>query len=297
MSKSGMIIPERSRDIGDFLVGRLLPFRKKRMIGPFIFIDHMGPATLGPDAYMDIGQHPHIGLATLTYLFEGALEHRDGLGTRQRIEPGSVNLMVAGAGVTHTERTPEDLRNGTVFTLHGYQIWIALPKSMEDMPPAFFHADKSELPRWEARGARFTLIGGKAFGKESPIPSYSEMFLLEVRILEESTPDLAEGVRGEIGIVVVSGSVRACGSEIPLGSILYSKPGESCTISCGAGAHLLVFGGEPLEGERFITWNFVSSERSKIESAQARWVEKTFPMMEGELSYIPMPGTGTPLKN
>src|SRR5210317_1805402 len=144
MSHSGMVIPERSRDIGDFLVGRLLPFRKKRMIGPFIFIDHMGPTRLGPEKYMDIGQHPHIGLSTLTYLFEGELEHRDGLGTRQRIRPGSVNWMTAGKGITHTERTPADLRQGNSFTMHGYQIWVALPKEKEEIPPEFFHADASQ---------------------------------------------------------------------------------------------------------------------------------------------------------
>lgn len=297
MSHSGMIIPERSRDIGDFLVGRLLPFRKKRMIGPFIFIDHMGPVTLGPERYMDVGQHPHIGLATLTYLFEGTLEHRDGLGTSQLIQPGSVNLMVAGSGITHTERTPEELRNGSVFTLHGYQIWIALPKGKEEMPPAFFHADKSELPQWERGPVYYTLIGGRAFGKESPIPYYSEMFFLELRIDKKTILDLAEGIKGEIGIVVVSGSVKACGTIIPVGSILYSKPGETCLISCDSGVHLLVFGGEPLAEERFINWNFVSSERSKIKAAQIRWKEKTFPMMEGEGSYIPLPESESPLKN
>ncbi len=297
MSHSGMIIPERSRDIGDFLVGRLLPFRKKRMIGPFIFIDHMGPVTLGPERYMDVGQHPHIGLATLTYLFEGTLEHRDGLGTRQRIEPGSVNLMVAGSGVTHTERTPEELRNGAVFTLHGYQIWIALPSNLEDMEPAFFNADKSELPQWKQDSVSYTLIAGKAYGRESPIPHYSEMFFLELRIGQPSVLDLSKGVSGEIGIVVVSGIVRACNEEVAVGSILYSKPGDSCQVSCDSQTHLLVFGGEPLEGERYINWNFVSSDRSKIDAARRAWKEKSFPMMEGELSYIPLPESNSPLKN
>lgn len=297
MSHSGMIIPERSRDIGDFLVGRLLPFRKKRMIGPFIFIDHMGPVTLGPQRYMDVGQHPHIGLATLTYLFEGVLEHRDGLGTRQRIQPGSVNLMVAGSGITHTERTPEDLRDGATFTLHGYQIWIALPRIKENTAPTFFHAAKSDLPHWEQGAVSYTLIGGKAFGKESPVPHYSEMFLLELHISEKAELDLSQGVKGEIGIVVVSGSVMACDTEVPEGSILYSKPGESCHISCESSAHLLVFGGEPLKEERHINWNFVSSQRSTIEAARTAWREKTFPMMEGESSYIPLPGSGPSLKN
>ena len=232
-----MIIPERSRDIGDFLVGRLLPFRKKRMIGPFIFIDHMGPVTLGPERYMDVGQHPHIGLATLTYLFEGTLEHRDGLGTRQRIQPGSVNLMVAGRGITHTERTPEEMRKGAIFTLHGYQIWIALPKAKEHMLPAFFHAQAGELPQWKTHDASFMLICGKAFGKESPVPYYSELFLLEIKTVKNTMLDLAEGVKGEIGIVVVSGIVQACGKEIPEGSILYSKPGETCMLSGDSETH------------------------------------------------------------
>ena len=297
MSHSGMIIPERSRDIGDFLVGRLLPFRKKRMIGPFIFIDHMGPVTLGPERYMDVGQHPHIGLATLTYLFEGTLEHRDGLGTRQQIEPGSVNLMVAGRGIIHTERTPERMRMGTVFTLHGYQIWIALPKPQENMAPAFFHAQATELPKWKTPEASYTLICGKAFGKESPVPHYSELFLLEVKTDGKATLNLAEGVGGEIGIVVVSGSVQACDTEIPVGSILYSKAGETCRISCDAKTHLMVFGGQPLPEERLIHWNFVASSRSIIEAARQQWKDKTFPMMAGEKSYIPLPESQSPLKN
>ncbi|MGB5652615.1 MAG: pirin family protein [Robiginitalea sp.] len=297
MSHSGMIIPERSRDIGDFLVGRLLPFRKKRMIGPFIFIDHMGPVTLGPGRYLDVGQHPHIGLATLTYLLEGTIEHRDGLGTRQRIMPGSVNLMVAGRGITHTERTPEPMRNGSVFTLHGYQIWIALPKQQETMEPAFFHAEAADLPRWKTQDASYNLICGKAFGKESPVPHYSELFLMKVKTGGKVDLNLAEGVQGEIGIIVVSGTVRACGNEIPVGSILYSKHGETCTISCDAKTHLMVFGGEPLPEERFIHWNFVSSERPKIEAALQAWNRKTFVMIDGEKSYIPLPESKSPLKN
>ena len=297
MSNSGMIIPERSRDIGDFLVGRLLPFRRKRMIGPFIFVDHMGPVTLGPESYMDVGQHPHIGLATLTYLFEGSLEHRDGLGTRQRIEPGSVNLMVAGKGITHTERTPEGLRDGSVFTLHGYQIWIALPKDKEDMPPAFYHSAPGDLPHWNQSSVSYTLVAGKAFGRESPIPSYSEMFFLELKVEKEVALDLSEGLEGEIGIVLVGGGLRACGEEVPVGSILYSKSEDSCMVLCEPNTHLIVFGGEPLKEQRHINWNFVSSDLSKIETAQRSWKDKTFPMMEGEASYIPLPESGLSLKN
>ena len=287
-----MIIPERSRDIGDFLVGRLLPFRKKRMIGPFIFIDHMGPTPLGPEKYMDIGQHPHIGLATLTYLFEGELEHRDGLGTRQRIRPGSVNWMTAGRGVTHTERTPEDLRQGNRFTLHGYQIWVALPKEVEGMAPEFFHADASELPRWEQDDCSFTLVAGSAFGNTSPVPVYSDMFLLELKANRETTLDLGGKLQGEIGIILVEGLLQACEKTIEPGSILYSKPGEHCKVSLGKGSHLLVFGGTPLPEQRYIQWNFVSSDRETIEKARQAWKDKTFPMMPGEDSYIPLPGEG-----
>ena len=155
-----MIIEERSRDIGDFLVGMLIPFRKKRMIGPFIFIDHMGPTQLGPSKYMDVDQHPHIGLATLTYMLEGELIHEDSLGTHQRITPGSVNWMIAGKGVSHTERTPPDLRNGKKFTAHGYQIWVALPKAKEGMPPEFHHMPAETLPKWQDGPAQFH-IGGR----------------------------------------------------------------------------------------------------------------------------------------
>ena len=139
MSNIGLIIAERSRDIGDFLVGRLIPFRKKRMIGPFIFIDHMGPVNLGPERYLDVDQHPHIGLATLTYMLEGEIMHEDSLGTKQRITPGSVNWMIAGKGVSHTERTPADLRDGRNLVAHGYQIWVALPKDLENTDPKFYH--------------------------------------------------------------------------------------------------------------------------------------------------------------
>jgi redox-sensitive bicupin YhaK (pirin superfamily) len=155
MSNIGLIIEERSRDIGDFLVGRLLPFRKKRMVGPFIFIDHMGTSQLGPNSYMDVDQHPHTGLSTLTFMLEGEIVHKDSIGSEQRITPGSVNWMVAGKGVTHTERTPKNLRNGTSFSAHGYQIWVALPKDMEDCNPEFHHIEETALPKWKEGSAQY----------------------------------------------------------------------------------------------------------------------------------------------
>jgi redox-sensitive bicupin YhaK (pirin superfamily) len=290
MSHSGMVIPERSRDIGDFLVGRLLPFRRKRMIGPFIFIDHMGPTRLGPEKYMDIGQHPHIGLSTLTYLFEGEVEHRDGLGTRQRIRPGSVNWMTAGRGITHTERTPEDLRRGNSFILHGYQIWVALPKAKESMAPEFFHADASELPKWQQADCAYTLVAGSAFGHTSPVPVHSELFLLEVKAGKPATLEFGGELKGEIGIILVDGVLGACQQEIEKGSILYSKPGDPCRLSVKAGTHLLVFGGVPFPEERWIDWNFVASSRETIQVVKEAWKAGEFPMMEDEESYVPLPG-------
>ncbi|MBC9795679.1 pirin family protein [Sinomicrobium weinanense] len=289
MSNTDLIIAERSRDIGDFLVGRLIPFRKKRMVGPFIFIDHMGPEKLGPDKYMDVDQHPHIGLATLTYLLEGEIMHKDSIGTEQRINPGSVNLMVAGKGVTHTERTPADLRNGHEFTVHGYQIWIALPKELEDMAPEFYHISRKDLPSWTEDGAEFTLVAGKGFGKVSPVPTHSDLFMVSVEAGESFNLDIAGNLKGEIGICIVEGKVNACGQEVGGGNMLVSKLDNQCALQVEKGTHLLLFGGAPFEEERYIYWNFVSSDKEKIEKAKENWREKRFPKVQEDDTYVPLP--------
>jgi len=289
MSNIGLIIEERSRDIGDFLVGRLLPFRKKRMIGPFIFIDHMGPTELGPTRYMDVDQHPHIGLSTLTYMLQGEILHEDSIGSKQLIQPGSVNWMTAGSGVSHTERTPEHLRNGKKFTAHGYQIWVALPKELEDMAPEFHHIPGEQLPRWQEGTAKFTLVAGNGYGRTSPVPVYSELFMVE--ITNEATYDLnIKGeLKGEIGICIVEGAIQACGQEIRKGNILVSKVDDTCAISLLPHSHLLLFGGIPFPEERHIYWNFVASTKEGIEKAKKAWVEKSFPMMPNDTSYVALP--------
>ncbi|MGS2739147.1 pirin family protein [Sinomicrobium sp. M5D2P17] len=289
MSNTDLIIEERSRDIGDFLVGRLIPFRKKRMVGPFIFIDHMGPEKLGPKKYMDVDQHPHIGLATLTYLLEGEIMHRDSIGTEQRIRPGSVNLMVAGKGVTHTERTPVDMRQGHEFTMHGYQIWIALPEKLENMEPEFYHVSKEELPAWSEDGAFFTLVAGEGFGKKSPVPTYSDLFMVSVKAEEDFALDIAGNLKGEIGICIVEGQVNACDQEVGAGNMLVSKLDNQCALQVKKGTHLLLFGGQPLDEERHIYWNFVSSDRETIERAKEDWKEKRFPEVSGDNTYVPLP--------
>ena len=290
MSNIGLIIEERSRDIGDFLVGRLIPFRKKRMIGPFIFIDHMGPAEIGPEAYMDVDQHPHIGLSTLTFMLKGELMHEDSLGTKQLIKPGSVNWMVAGKGVSHTERTPGYLRTGTSFTAEGYQIWVALPKEKEDVAPEFHHFDAHELPKWTDGNATFTLVAGQGYGRRSPVPVHSELFMIEIKTSDNYVLDVSDQLKGEIGICIVEGSVNACGENISKGNILVSKVSDVCKTTICAKSHILLFGGKPFAEERHIYWNFVSHSKAKIEEAKKAWANKDFPMMEKDDTYVPLPG-------
>lgn len=290
MSNTGLIIEERSLDIGDFLVGRLIPFRKKRMVGPFIFIDHMGPTELGPDKYMDVDQHPHIGLATLTYLLEGKLTHQDSIGTHQVITPGSVNWMVAGKGCTHTERTPQESRdNNEVFTMHGYQIWVALPKHLEDIEPEFHHIKTTALPSWSEQGATYTLVAGQGFGKTSPVPVHSDLFMITITTTEIHTFIAKGNIKGEIGICIVNGSITACDQTITEGNMLVSKIEDVCTIEIAPDSHVLIFGGEPFPEEHHIFWNFVSHSPDKIENAKRNWKAKRFPKVANDTSYVPLP--------
>ncbi len=288
MSNPGLIIEERSRDIGDFLVGRLIPFRKKRMVGPFIFIDHMGPSEIGDGKYLDIDPHPHIGLCTLTYLFQGEILHRDSIGSEQLIRPGDVNLMTAGKGVTHTERTPEAHRDETRRLMHGYQIWIALPKGKEQMDPEFFHVESDALPKWSSGNMDYILVSGSALGRESPVPTYSPHYMIDIHAQSDAILSLDE-LTGETGIVVIDGAVEACGERIANGNMLVAKHDEGCTIQIHKGTHLLVFGGEPFPEERFIYWNFVASDKELIEKAKEKWQDREFPGVHNDTGYIPLP--------
>lgn len=289
MSNTDLIIEERSRDIGDFMVGRLIPFRKKRMVGPFIFIDHMGPSEIGDGHYLDVDQHPHIGLSTLTYMLSGQIMHEDSIGTKQLITPGSVNWMSAGKGVTHTERTPMNLRDGQKQLMHGYQIWVALPKELEEMEPEFHHIPAEELPRWQSAGANFTLVAGKGFGKESPVPVHSELFMVEVKTNEDYDLEIDGQLSGEIGICIVDGAIDACEHHLEKGNMLVSKVDGQCSVNIRKGSHLLLFGGQPLAEERFIFWNFVATSKAKLEEAKQAWKNKEFPKVPGDNSYVPLP--------
>lgn len=291
MSKLDLIIEERSRDIGDFMVGRLIPFRKKRAVGPFTFIDHMTPMKLGPNHYLDVGQHPHAGLATLTYLFEGQIMHEDSTGAKQLITPDSVNLMIAGKGASHTERTPKHLvETQTQFIQSGYQIWIALPKEKEEMEPEFHNIKVTDLPQWKEETANFKLIAGKGFGKESPVPTLSPLFMVDIQTHDQPHQlNIKDQLEGEIGITIVKGAIDACEHIVEEGNMLVSKIENQCSVTIQPHSHLLLFGGEPLPEEHYIYWNFVSSSKEKLKELKQQWNTKNFPMIEGDTSFIPAP--------
>jgi len=295
MTKIKLEIPERPADIGEFAVGRILPFRAKRMVGPFIFIDHMGPVTMGPERDMDVGPHPHIGLATLTYLLEGSIMHRDSLGTEIEIKPGEVNWMTAGKGVTHSERTPQYLR-GKVKTVHGLQIWIALPKDLEEMEPDFYHAEIDELPVWEDAGVKFTLIAGEAFGKSSLVPVYSSMFFLRVQSEQNASLDLTNRLKGEVAVYIMDGGIDCEGRSFGKSSTLVFDENEPVVFDLRPGSDLFIFGGLPFPEERKIYWNFVASNSDLLEKAAEKWKKREFPPIPGDDGYIPFPEPGFRIK-
>lgn len=289
MANNKLIVEERQTDLGNFIVGRLLPFRKKRQVGPFTFIDHMGPATIGAENYMDVDQHPHIGLSTLTYLFQGAIEHQDSTGSFQVIEPGDVGFMTAGKGVTHTERTPEAYRNGQTFQLHGYQIWVALPKDKEEMEPRFDFYPSDAIPAWDIENLSIKLVAGNAFGKSAPLQGYSPLFMVDILANKETTLDLRGEIKGEVAFVIVKGSIISADQKVTAGQMLISKTDHECEICLEAGTQILLFGGEPLPEERFLMWNFVSHSKERLKKAKEAWMNKEFPPVSNDSTYIPFP--------
>lgn len=288
MSNIQHIIEERPSNIGNFMVGRLLPFREKRMVGPFSFIDHMGPALLSDHENLDVPPHPHIGLSTLTYLFEGSIMHKDSLGTEIEIKPGQVNWMTAGNGIVHSERTPEYLRHSDKL-LHGLQIWVALPKNLEQMKPEFYHADADQLPSWEENGVQFKLIAGEAFGKKSPIPVYSPMYLLELKSTITTTVKIGEHLFGESGIYILEGAIENDGNTFDPKQLLVAKDSSLCEFSMQANTTIYIFGGEAFPEERFIYWNFVATSKELIEEAKEKWLKQEFDRVPGETEFVPLP--------
>jgi redox-sensitive bicupin YhaK (pirin superfamily) len=288
MSNVSVIIEERATQMGNFLVGRLLPFRQKRMVGPFIFIDHMGPASFEPHETFDVPLHPHIGLSTLTYLFEGEVLHRDSLGTEQVISPGAVNWMTAGKGIVHSERTPAHLINRSKV-LHGLQIWIALPKMHEHDPPSFTHVSANELPQWIEGDVHYRLIAGSAMGYQSAVPVFSPLFLIEISTSVDAEITLADRLYGEIGLYILKGEIEEDGVIHADKRILVASDSLRCAFRMRAGTTVFAFGGEPFSEERYIDWNFVASDRAVIEEAKSRWKTQQFEKIPGETDFVPYP--------
>lgn len=280
-----ILIPPRMQDIG-FAVKRLLPSRLQQRVGPFIFVDHMGPAHFSAGTKEgDVRQHPHIGLATVTYLFSGAMLHRDSLGVVQRIEPGAINLMTAGNGIVHSERLPEDIRANNT-PVEGIQTWLALPTEVEDCDPSFAHYGAENIPSVNLPTMSAQVLIGKAFGVESPVKTASVTTYLDISLAAGAvySPDFPQQ---ELAIYVVWGSVSVNGETVPEYHLAVLEEGASITTD--SGAQIMLLGGEPLAGERFILWNFVASSREKVRAEGERWVNGGFTMVTDETDWIPLP--------
>src|SRR5690606_1935764 len=296
MSNIELIIEERAADLGKFLVGRLLPFRQKRMVGPFIFIDHMGPVKLNERQNFDVMPHPHIGLSTLTFLFEGSIMHRDTLGNEIEIEPGAVNWMTAGSWIVHSERTPEYLRHSDKI-MHGLQIWVALPTELEDMDPEFFHVEREDIPQWDQNGLQFRLVAGEALGKKSPVPVYSKLYMLEIKSDGERSVNLGEHLYGESGLYILEGSIKSEGHVYGPKQLLVAKDTTLCEFTLSADSTIYFFGGEPFPEPRHIDWNFVSSSKDTIRVAKEKWKSQDFKKIKGDdKEFTPYPTTNPSLK-
>ena len=278
----------RTRELGDgFTVRRLLPSAARRMVGPFIFVDHMGPIRLPPNHGLDVRPHPHINLATVTFLFEGEILHRDSLGSEQPIRPGDVNWMLAGRGIVHSERTPSAARMSGP-SLHGMQLWVALPKVEEEAVPSFQHHPSRTIPSVDRPGAQLRIIAGSAYGQTSPVRVSSPLFYVEANLDAGTTLPLPD--EQERAAYVVSGSVSADGKTYGEGVMVVFREGSRAGVHALEASRVLLLGGAPLEGERHIWWNFVSSSRERIERAKDDWRHGRFAKVPGdETDFIPLP--------
>jgi len=296
LSAVELAIAQRRRDLGGFEVGRLLPFAKRRMVGPFVFFDHMGPVDFPPGIprSVDVRPHPHIGLSTLTYLFVGEIMHRDSVGSEQPIRPGEVNWMTAGRGITHSERFERARRAGGA--MNGVQIWVALPREKEETDPSFSHHDADSLPQTKDAGARLRLIAGEAIGAKAPVPVHSPLFCMHCD-LERGASVKVPNDYAERAAYVASGTVQVDGECAAEGTMLVFRSGAPAVLAASDGAIVILLGGEPV-GPRFIDWNFVSSSKERIEQAKADWRAGRMKLPDldnGE--FIPLPGEPAPPAN
>jgi redox-sensitive bicupin YhaK (pirin superfamily) len=284
---SQVIVP-RTVDLGDFAVRRALPSAQTRMVGPFIFFDHFGPAEFHAGNGLDVRPHPHIGLATVTYLFDGEIMHRDSLGTAMAIRPGEVNWMTAGRGIVHSERTrPERRVDGE--PIHGLQMWVALPAAKEEMEAGFAHHATAEFPVTKENGKNVRVVVGSLYGASSPVPTVHETIFGDVH-LKAGTSLPLDANHEERAIYTIEGVVDIAGDKFEPGRLLVFKPGDAPTITAVNNAHFVIVGGAPMDGPRHIWWNFVSSRKQRIEQAKADWKAGHFDKVPGdEIEFIPLP--------
>jgi redox-sensitive bicupin YhaK (pirin superfamily) len=283
-----LVIPARTRSLGTVDVRRVLPFAHRRLVGPFIFFDHFGPITKAPGENFDVRPHPHIGLATVTYLFEGEILHRDNLGSVQRIRPGDVNWMIAGRGIVHSERTPPELRNTAVLS-HGIQSWVALPTNDEERAPAFDHNPGATLPKASVSGVELTIVAGTAYGLVSPVTTLAPTLYVHATLSAGATLAIDDG-HTERAAYVVLGTVICDDKPFGSGAMLVFRPGAPARITAMEGATVMLVGGATLSGTRHIEWNFVSSSKERIERAKDDWRNRRFDAIPGDDGeFIPLP--------
>jgi redox-sensitive bicupin YhaK (pirin superfamily) len=281
------VLTGKARDIGAFEVKRALPQAKRRHVGPFVFLDEMGPATLAPGAGMDVRPHPHIGLSTVTYLFDGEIVHRDSLGYVQAIRPGALNWMTAGKGIVHSERTDPAKRGGGL-KMHGIQTWVALPPELEECQPSFAHHPAETLPETARDGVALKLILGNAYGLVSPVKADWPIFYLHAEFPAGAALAMT-GEHPDRAIYIVSGTVEIGGVEYGPGNLVVLREGASVRMTAKAATRAMLLGGKPLPGARTIWWNFVSSDKDRLERAKALWKSGGFPKVPGETEFIPLP--------
>ena len=282
------VIVPRTVDLGDFAVRRALPSARTRMIGPFIFFDHFGPAEFRAGNGLDVRPHPHIGLATVTYLFDGEIMHRDSLGTAAAIKPGEVNWMTAGRGIVHSERTGAELRT-TGSPIHGLQMWVALPAAKEEMEAGFAHHEVAEFPMVHENGKRVRVVVGSLYGASSPVPTVHETIFADVHLSAGSALPI-DADHEERALYVIGGTIDISGDTFEPGRLLVFKPGDKVSVTAVSDAHVVLAGGAPMDGPRHIWWNFVSSSKDRIEQAKADWKAGHFDKVPGdEIEFIPLP--------
>ena len=282
-----LVIVPRSHDIGGFRVARALPSVKRRLVGPFIFLDRMGPGEFVRGNGVDVRPHPHIGLATVTYLFEGAVMHRDGLGTEIAIRPGEVNWMTAGRGIAHSERTPQAEREAG-SRLYGIQSWFALPRAVEETEPAFFHHGADTLPVLDDGGSRARVILGSFGGARSPVAVPWDTLYVDAELAEGAKLPLPHETE-ERALFVLDGAVQIAGERWEAGRLLIFRPGDRVSLTALSPARVLILGGAAMDGPRHIWWNFVSSSKERIEQAKEDWRAGRFAAVPGETEFIPLP--------